>query len=118
MHEGPQPEVARVVLVTAPDAETARSLARAVVERRLAACVNLVPVLASVYRWEGRIEEEPEVLLILKTTGARMTEIEALLAREHPSEVPECVALRPAEIEGRYLEWLIGSVSADASDGA
>lgn len=110
------PDEARVVLVTAPDLELARRLARRMVEQRLAACVNLVPGLTSVYRWQGRVEEEGEVLMVLKTSGGRLPEIEAFLAREHPSQVPECVALRPAEVERRYLDWLLASC-APAAEG-
>ena len=106
MPEEFRPEDARVVLVTAPDLEVARALARRLVEERLAACVNCVPGLVSIYRWQGRVEEDAEVLLVLKTSARRLPEIEAFLAREHPAAVPECVALRPSEVEARYLEWL------------
>lgn len=116
MDGGLRPEAARVVLVTAPDAQVARALARRMVELRLAACVNLVPIASSIYRWQGRIEEEPEVLLLTKTTAGRLEELERFLAREHPAEVPECVALRPSEVEGRYLAWLTASCTADAPD--
>jgi len=102
---------ARVVLITAPDAETGRRLARALVERRAAACVQIVPGVTSIYRWRGAVAEEAEVLLVVKTSAARVGELEELLAREHPFEVPECVALEPARIEAKYLAWLL-----DATD--
>lgn len=101
----------RVVLITAPDTEVARSLARGLVEARLAACVNLVPGVTSVYRWEGEVQEDPEVLLVAKTTAARLVEVEAFLVSAHPYDTPECVALAPASVEARYLDWLRGSVT-------
>ena len=100
----------RAVLVTAPDVETGKRLARALVEQRLAACVNLVPGLVSVYRWDGEVCEDGEVLLVVKTTAARLPEVEALLEREHPYDVPECVALAPAAVEAKYRAWLLGEV--------
>lgn len=116
MDGGLRPDAARVVLVTAPDETVARALARRMVELRLAACVNLLPIAASIYRWQGRVMQETEVLLVTKTTAARLSELEAFLAREHPAQVPECIALRPSEIEGRYLAWLIESCTVDAPD--
>lgn len=95
---------ARVVLITHP-ARGARAFARLLVQRRLAACVNVVAV-ASVYRWRGALEESLERLLIVKTTAARLPALERALAREHPYELPECVALEPARVERRYLAWL------------
>jgi len=97
---------ARFVLVTAPDEAVARQLARACVEARLAACVNLVPGVLSIYRWQGAVEEARECLLLIKTVAARLSELQAELARAHPYELPEFVVLRPDEVESRYLAWL------------
>lgn len=102
---------ARVLLVTAPDLECARALARGLVERRLAACVNLVPGLESIYRWQGAIESAKEVLLVVKTGAARVGEIERFLAAEHPYDVPECIALEPASVERSYLAWLLAEAA-------
>ena len=101
---------ARVVLVTAPDDGVARGLARELVARGMAACVNLVGGVTSVYRWEGAVMEDPEVLMIVKTRADRVPSIEAFLAEAHPYDTPECVALAPASVEPRYLEWLLGAV--------
>ena len=100
------PSDARVVLITHPEGG-ARDFARSLVERRLAACVNLVPA-TSVYRWRDAIEEDPEVLLIVKTTAARLGELERSLADDHPYDVPELVALTPTHVERAYLSWLSG----------
>ena len=100
----------RVVLVTAPDVDVAKRLARGLVEARLAACVNVVGGVTSVYRWEGATHEDPEVLLVVKTTAERLEALEAWLAEEHPYDVPECVALEVARVEAKYLAWLVGEV--------
>ncbi len=92
-----------LALVTHP-VEGAEAFARRLVEQRLAACVNRVDV-ASVYRFEGAIHDEPEVLLLLKTSAERRIELEAFLRREHPYDVPELIALNPAAVEAGYLAW-------------
>lgn len=106
------PTEPRLVLVTAPDEAVAEQLARRVVEARIAACVNLVPGLKSVYRWEGAVQCDPEVLLLVKTTAARLRELEDLLQREHPYDTPECVAIEPTAVEARYLAWWFASVGS------
>lgn len=95
----------RIVLITHP-VGGADAFARGLVERGLAACVNLVPV-TSVYRWKGAVEEDPEVLLVAKTRAGRVPGIERVLADEHPYDVPECVVLAPDHVEAGYLEWLL-----------
>ena len=104
-------ESARIVLTTAPDRPTGERIARALVERSLAACVNLVPGLRSIYRWKGAIEEADEVLLVVKTTAARAAELERALAELHPYEVPELVAIEPARVEAKYLAWLVAETA-------
>ena len=107
----------RVVLITAPEGEASRELARALVARRLAACVNVLAGATSVYRWEGAVEAEPEGLLIAKTTAAMVPRIEDFLREGHPYEVPECVSLAPASVEARYLAWLRAEVGEDRVRG-
>jgi len=101
---------ARVVLITHP-VEGAAAFAREIVERRLAACVNLAEV-TSVYRWGGAVESEPERLLVVKTGADRLAELERFLAGHHPYELPECVALAPDRVEPRYLDWLLGETAS------
>lgn len=102
---------ARVVLVTAPDEATGRGLARSVVDERLAACVNVVPGIRSVFRWEGAVEEATEVLLILKTTAARVETLRARVVSLHPYEVPEFVVLAVDGGLDAYLAWIRTEVS-------
>ncbi len=97
-------QVAVVVLCTFPDVEKARVIAALLVERRLAACVNLLPGVESIYRWEGKVERAGEVLAVIKTT--RYPELEAALKELHPYEVPEILALPVAAGLAGYLEWL------------
>jgi len=106
----------RVVLVTAPDMGCARALARALVGEAVAACVSLLPGMVSIYRWKGAVHEAQEVLLLVKTRSERLGELERIVAREHPYEVPEVVALEPAAVAQRYLDWLLAECSAAGDD--
>jgi len=101
------PSEARIVLMTAPDAEVGAGLGRVLVEERLAACVNLLPGVRSIYRWEGRIEEEGEVLLVAKTTRDRCEALAARVEALHPYELPEVVVLPVAGGSHRYLAWIL-----------
>jgi periplasmic divalent cation tolerance protein len=99
-----------LVLVTAPDLKTARKLAKAALAARLVACVNLVPKIESHYRWRGKIEKGAEVLMLLKTSRAKLAALEKLVLAEHPYDTPEFVVLRLDRGSGRYLDWLQASV--------
>ncbi|HET7569583.1 MAG TPA: divalent-cation tolerance protein CutA [Gammaproteobacteria bacterium] len=91
---------------TCPDAACAEAIAKALVEERLAACVNLVPGLRSFYRWEGRVLDDSEVLLIVKTAQERLEAVEARVAELHPYELPELIAVPITTGSARYLAWL------------
>lgn len=106
MRESPDSGAARMVFITAPDREVALRLARGLVEGRLAACAQVLPGLTSVYRWQDRVQEESEVLLLVKTTALRLPALESWLRAAHPYDTPECLALAPARVEPRYLAWL------------
>jgi len=97
---------ALLLLSTCPDAETAAAIARTLVEERLAACVNRVPGLTSIYRWRGEMHEDGEVLLLIKTTGERYEALRARLVELHPYEVPELIALEITAGHAPYLNWL------------
>jgi periplasmic divalent cation tolerance protein len=97
---------ARLVYVTCPDTEIAQSIARALVDNREAACVNIVPGLQSVYRWQGTIETDAEVLLLIKTRRACLEAIQTRLDALHPDDVPELVAVTIREGAQDYLNWL------------
>ena len=100
-----EPEV-RVGLITAPDAETGSRIARALVEERLAACVNLVPGIRSIYRWEGALEEDAEVLLVVKTRADRAGDLAGRVAELHPYDLPEVVLLPVVGGSLAYLDWV------------
>jgi len=95
-----------VVLVTVPDAEVGTKLARALVEERLAACVNLVPGLRSIYAWEGKIADDAELLCLVKTRRALYPAVRDRVAALHPYQVPEVIAVSVAEGNDPYLAWL------------
>jgi periplasmic divalent cation tolerance protein len=102
----PTPDVAVVVLSTAPDVDTADRLARAVLEAQLAACVTRVPDVTSLYRWRGEVEEASEVLLVIKTHAERAAALTRMLSELHPYEVPEILVLPVAAGLGAYLGWV------------
>ena len=95
-----------LILCTCPDAESAGHIARVLVEERLAACVNRVPGLTSVYRWQGEIHEDNEVLLLIKTRRELFELLRARIIELHPYDVPEVIALEIAAGHAPYLEWL------------
>lgn len=98
---------ASVVYVTAPDLDTARRIASALIENQEAACVNIVPDLESVYRWEGKVENDAEILLIIKTRQGMMAAIDERLNQLHPDDVPERIALPIIDGAPAYMQWLI-----------
>ena len=100
------PAELRVVLVTAPGVEVARSLAHALVGARLAACANLVPGVRSVYRWEGEVQEDEEVLLVLKTRADRGVELASRIRELHPYDLPEVLELPVVGGSAAYLDWV------------
>jgi periplasmic divalent cation tolerance protein len=95
-----------VVLVTAPSADVAAAIARAVVEERLAACGNVLPAVRSIYRWQGEVQDEAEALLILKTQRRRFPELRDRILALHPYEVPEVLALPVEAGSDAYLDWI------------
>lgn len=103
----------RVVLTTVALLEKAEHLARVLVDRRLAACVNIVGPIRSVYRWQGAIEDQQEYLLIIKTTAARAAELEGAFAELHPYDLPEQVELSITGGGASYLDWLSAQVAAE-----
>jgi periplasmic divalent cation tolerance protein len=96
----------RVVMVTAPDEETAVSLARDLLESRLAACVNVVPGVRSLYRWEGKIAHEGEVLMVIKSTDHALAALVERVQARHPYEVPEVLVVEVTGGASRYIDWV------------
>lgn len=100
----------RIVLSTCPDADTAKRLAGGLVESGLAACVNVVDGIRSIYRWQGTVHDESETLMIIKTTRARYAAVERWIQQNHPYDVPEVVELPVTGGADDYLAWLAGQV--------
>jgi periplasmic divalent cation tolerance protein len=107
-------EPLHVVLVTAPDAEVGARIGRALVEEGLAACANLVPGIRSIYRWEGAVHDDAEVLLIVKTRAALSAALAARVRALHPYQLPEVVALPVAGGSEPYLDWVRSAAEARA----
>ncbi|MGQ9735247.1 MAG: divalent-cation tolerance protein CutA [Thermaceae bacterium] len=95
-----------VVLITVPTEEKAKEIARALVGENLAACVNIVPGLTSIYRWKGEVVEDKELLLLVKTTTHRFPALRERVLALHPYTVPEIIALPIVEGHKDYLDWL------------
>jgi periplasmic divalent cation tolerance protein len=102
---------ALLVTTTLPDASSARAMARHLVEAGLAACVQQLPAIASVYRWDGAVEEASEVLLLIKTTPAAYDAVQDAIAARHPYELPQILAFDAATGFPPYLRWLADAVS-------
>ena len=111
-----EPDV-RVVFVTGPEADTLRSIGRVLVEEGLAACVNIVPGITSVYRWEGETRADSEALAIIKTTEGCVQAARLRVAELHPYDVPEFLAIEVAEGSPAYLGWVRESVTRGNRDG-
>lgn len=110
MAPNPTPS-ARIVLSTAGSRDEAEKLARTVIERRLAGCVNLIPNLTSIYRWQGAIETAHEVLMLIKTSEERLPELESALREMHSYDVPEFVVIALESGNQAYLDWLLAAVA-------
>jgi periplasmic divalent cation tolerance protein len=95
----------RLVLVTCSDASEAERLARTLVEERLAACVNIVPSIRSIYRWNGKVEDAQETLLVIKTSPEYVNRLHSRVSELHSYEVPEFVSLDPSMVSEKYLSW-------------
>ena len=103
-----------IVLVTCSGATEARRIARAVVDARLAACVNILPgTVTSIYRWMGRVESAKERLLLIKTSRKRLAKLQAEVERLHSYDVPEFIALPIAAGSAGYLAWMAESLAED-----
>ncbi|MCB9029745.1 MAG: divalent-cation tolerance protein CutA [Deltaproteobacteria bacterium] len=100
----------RIVLVTTPSEEIASQIATTLVTETLAACVNIVPNIRSIYSWQGKIEDEKECLMLIKTTLNKITDLEHRLHEIHPYETPEFIALLPDAISKGYESWLLSTL--------
>jgi periplasmic divalent cation tolerance protein len=100
----------RIVLSTAGSTEEAHKIARYLVDNRLAACVNIVPQIESVYRWQGKVESSAEWLLLIKTTSGNVAAVEDAIRELHSYDLPECVAIAIEGGASEYLDWIGESV--------
>lgn len=102
-----------LVLTNVPDEATAHSIARGVVAGRLAACVNVLPSVRSIYQWEGKVEETVEVTLLIKSTQDRYAALEDAIRKAHPYDVPEIIAMPVAAGLPAYLNWVVSETKKD-----
>lgn len=106
-----RPMATRLLYATFPSLESARSVGRAVVEARLAACANILPAMRSIYRWEGRMEEADEVVLLLKTTAEAAEAAVAAVRARHPYELPAILVLTVDGGDAAFLQWVADEVA-------
>lgn len=99
-----------VVMTTVDSSEAGEKLASALVEEMLAACVQILPAIESIYRWKGDVQKETEHLLLIKTTADRWEDLSAFIHSNHPYEVPELIAVEAAKVAPAYQKWLGGQV--------
>ena len=111
------PDQAIMVFMTAASVDEANRLADMLVDKRLAACVQIMREMDSVYRWQGKVVAQREVLLIAKTLSSRFAEIEREVVKLHSYETPEIVAVPLSAGSGPYLEWLNASVTEEQQEG-
>jgi periplasmic divalent cation tolerance protein len=100
----------RIVLTTTGSEEEARKIARVLVERRLAACVNIIPQIESIYRWQGKIEESREWLLLIKTSVELFPAVSDAIRELHSYDLPECITVNITDGSAEYLQWLGDSI--------
>jgi periplasmic divalent cation tolerance protein len=96
-----------IVLCTFPDESTARRICREIISEHFAACANLIPKVESIYRWEGKVEQENEALAIFKVAAASYAKLEQALLEKHPYDTPEIVGLPAEKVEKSYLAWAL-----------
>jgi periplasmic divalent cation tolerance protein len=104
------PAEPRIGLCTVPDQDTATRIAGALVTERLAACVNIIPAIQSVYRWEGAIEHDEELLLLIKTSTTVWPLLEERILALHPYELPEIISVRIQDGNNNYLNWITNNL--------
>lgn len=104
---------ALLVLTNVPDLECAQLIARTLVEARLAACVNLLPAVQSIYRWQGHIEEATEITLLIKTTSQQVDSLQTAIVKLHPYDVPEIIATPIVAGYAPYLQWIATETAKD-----
>lgn len=95
-----------VVLTTVPSSEAGATLGAALVDAQVAACVNVLPPMVSIYRWKGQVHQDTECQVIIKTTAVRVEAVRALVREHHPYELPEFLVLRVADGDAAYLAWI------------
>lgn len=108
--ESPRPSVVSglsVVFCTFPDQETARRISKDLITDGLAACVNLIPAIESIYRWDGKIEQSTEVLAMFKVVSSGFKKLETALLEKHPYDTPEIIGIAADQVSKNYLKWVL-----------
>jgi periplasmic divalent cation tolerance protein len=110
------PAEPRIGLCTVPDRDAATRIAKALVTEQLAACVNIIPGIQSIYRWRGAVEQDEEVLLLIKTSNAVWPRLQERILALHPYELPEIISVRVQDGHSNYLNWIINNLKNDENN--
>jgi periplasmic divalent cation tolerance protein len=100
-----------IFFITSPDEKTTQELAHGIVERKIAACANIIDKISSIYWWDGKIHSDAEQLIIVKTTNEKSVQLIEYIQKNHPYKVPECVGLNITEGSLPYLQWIVDSTT-------
>lgn len=95
-----------IIYSTVPDIDTARKIASQVIENKLAACVNILPNMESVYMWEGHVESSQEMILLCKTDSKHSAQLMRFIAEQHPYDVPAIFSIQATDVENHFLKWI------------
>lgn len=106
----------RILVSTCTDLEQATAIADTLVEERLAACINILPHVRSVYRWKGKVEHSAECLLIVKTSKDKLAQTERRLQALHPYDTPELLVVKSSGVNTEYAKWFVESLCEDSDD--
>ena len=106
-NQPPEVTPVRVIMATFPNSESARQIGTILVEKQLVACINIIPEIESIYRWEGKVNQDREVLGIMKTTEEKLCDLKEIFNREHPYDVPELLVFNPVDGLEDYLKWVM-----------
>jgi len=106
----------RILVSTCNDLDQATAIAHTLIEERLAACINILPNVRSIYRWEGTIEQSSECLLIVKTSKAKLTQTERRLQALHPYDTPELLVVKSSGVNAKYAKWFAESLFEESND--
>ena len=108
--------ITQLVFVTVPNVDVGKTIARVLLEERLAACINVVPAISSLYWWQGKIQEDQEGLILIKTSQDSIQALQDRLHELHPYDTPEFIAIAVDQVSAKYLGWLESNLAVNSHE--